>query len=241
MALVDSLARIEIDQINRLPWQLNNEKPGLERKEKEIREFLTNEVHAFYGAVFLNGMFLKRKEHVIKLMADSTATPDIYNRDWEMLVERLAMEMKENMKPIPNSADYADLMASMAYSLSAYRQYDFPQNPVKTLDEMVMENLFNYDTTLFQDNRSRFAYELQGLHRYLNDQLFFSPALLHAVYSLQAKYPGSENLQYYESRIAKLKASLEASGRSFHEGKIIRTNYQSFEYNTPQNLDHRLS
>jgi thiol-disulfide isomerase/thioredoxin len=146
-----------------------------------------------------------------------------------LLIEKLAMEMKGDMKAIPNSPDYTELMESMGYALSAYRQYDFPQDPAKSLDEMVMDRLFNYDTTLFKDKRSQFVYEIQGLHRYLNDQLFFSPALLHAVYALQAKYPGSENLLFFESRIEKLKASLEASGKSFDEGKLIRANYQSFD------------
>lgn len=229
MAIIDSLAQIEIKQIDQLPWRINFEKPTIQKKDEEIREFLINEVHAFYGAIFLNGMFLKRKEHVIKLMTDSTAAPDIYNRSWEVLIEDFTAQMKKNLNPAPNSADYMDFMESWAHTLSSYKQYDFPQDPTVTLDEMVTARLFNYDTTLFKDEKSRFAYELSGLQLYLNDQLFFSPGLLHAVYELQAKYPNSANLEFYTPHIEKLKASLAASLQPFGKAKIIGVSFKSFD------------
>lgn len=228
MAIIDSLARIEIEQINRLPWRINLENRALQKKDEEIRAFLINEVHAFYGAIFLNGTFLKRKYHVFKLMADSSARPDIYNRGWEISIEDLAAQTKANLKAAPNSPDYLEFMESMAYTLSAYRQYDFPQDPTATLDEMVIDRLFKYDTALFKDEKSRFAYELSGLRRYLNDQLFFSPTLLHSVYDLQAKYPDSKNLEFYAPQIEKLRASLAASQQPFGKARIIGANYDSF-------------
>ena len=228
MAIVDSLTRLEIDQINRLPWRLNMEDPDMQKKDAEIRAFLINEVHAFYGAIFLNGMFLKRKEHVIKLMTDSTTIPDIYNRKWEVLIEKMAAEMKENLKATPNSPDYIQFMESMAYTLSSYQQYDFPQDPTVTLDQMVFDRVFGYDTMLFRNERAQFAYALGGLQRFLNDQLFYSPALLHAYYDLQTKHPNSRNLAFYVPKIEELKTSLTASSTSFSEGKIIRKNYLFF-------------
>jgi thiol-disulfide isomerase/thioredoxin len=229
MQLVDSLSTLEIDQIEHLPWRLNAERPTEEQKDEAIKEFLVNEVQSFYAAVFLNAMFLKRKEHVLKQMSDSTARPDIYNRDWELLIEKLIAEMKTGMKPLPNSPDYTDLLENMSYTVSDYRRYEFSQNPEKTLDQMVVERLFHYDTTLIKDEKSRFAHELKALHLYLNDQLFYSPELLHAVYALQTKYPGSEHLKFFEPKIEKLKASLEASGKAFDDGKLIRAGYQSFD------------
>jgi rRNA maturation protein Rpf1 len=76
--------------------------------------------------------------------------------------------MKENLKSIPSSPDYTDLMESMAHMLSSYRQYEFPQNP-GSLDEEVINRLFKYDTLLFSDSKTRLAFELGGLQRYLND------------------------------------------------------------------------
>lgn len=229
LAVVDSLAQIEIDQINRLPWRLDVENPAVQKKDQEIRDFLISEVHAFYGAVFLNGMFLKRKEHVLTMMQDSTAKPNIYNRNWELLIEDLRAEMKENLKVATGSPDYIEFIESMAQTLRGYRQYDFPQNPAATLDEMVTDRLFNYDTTLFADAKSRMAYELSGLHRFLNDQLFFSPLLLHAVYDLQAKYPASENLKFFTPHIEKLKKSLVVSASEYPDAKIIGANISSFD------------
>ena len=227
--VIDSLAQIELDQINRLPWRLDVENPTVQKKDKEIRDFLINEVHAFYGAVFLNGMFLKRKEHVTTMMQDSTAKPDIYNRDWELLIEGLHAQMKENLKVAAGSPDYIEFMESMAHTIHVYKQYDFPQNPAATLDEMVTDRLFNYDTTLFADAKSRQAYELSGLHLYLNNQLFFSPSLLHAVYTLQTKYPQSENLRFFAPHIEKLQKSLEVSATEYPDARIIGANISSFD------------
>ncbi len=145
-----------------------------------------------------------------------------------IFIEKLAEQSKQNLKVATNSPDYIEFIESMASALSSYKTYNFPQNPTTSLDEMVVNRLFNYDTTLFRDKKSRFAYELSGLQLHLNDQLFFSPALLQSVYALQAKYPKSANLDFYKPQIEKLKTSLEASHQEFEKGKIIGTNYHSF-------------
>jgi thiol-disulfide isomerase/thioredoxin len=228
LAVLDSLKKIEIDQIDKIPIAIDRENKSDEDREKEIKKFLINEVHAFYGAVFLNGMFLKRKDQVIKKLTDSTSNPNVYNPDWEVLVERLIEQAKADLDVIPNSPDYVDFMQAMAYAQESYKQYDFPQNPSMSLDEMVMQRLFNYDTTLFHDRKARFAYELAGLQLYLNDQLFYSPALLHAVYDLQSKHPGSIHFEFYNDRIDKLKYSLEKSKEDFRGAKIIHAKFDSF-------------
>jgi thiol-disulfide isomerase/thioredoxin len=229
LALLDSLMQIELAQINQLPNPINIETSNAEIKAKEIQDFLVNEVHAFYGAIFLNGMFLKRKDHVIKTMVDSTAKPDVYNHEWEVLIERLSEQTKKNLRPIPNSPDYIDFMESMAYTLSSYKQYNFPQNPTRSLDDELTNRLFKYDTSLFFNKNARFAYELSGVQRFLNDQLFYSPALLHAIYDLQSKYPTSSHFQFYEEKIETLKNSLFVSKQEFKKAKIIRSNFNSFD------------
>lgn len=228
LALVDSLKQIEIDQINHLPRTINIENAAANRKEKEIQDFLINEVNAFYGAVFLNSMFLKRRDHIIERINDSTAKPDIYNRNWELLIEKLSEEVKTSLMPTPNSPDYIDFIESMAYTLANYKQYHFPQNLPATLDEVVTDRLFDYDTNLFQNEKVRFAYELSGIQRFLNDQLFYSPVLLHAVYDLQAKYPTSTHFDFYKQKIERLRHSLEISKQEFRIGKIIHGNFDSF-------------
>lgn len=223
LSVLDSLTQLEINQINQLPWKVNTENPVIQKKEEAVRAMLTNEVYAFYGAIFLNAMFLKRKEQI---SSDSSAKPNVYSRDWELLVEKLADEMKWKIKPLPNSPDYNDFVESMAYALKAYRQYYFPQNP-NLLDEMLIDHLYKYDTIVISDKKARFAYELSGLQRFLNDQLFYSPALLHAVYDLQKRYPNSANLDFYKPQIEKLRANLESAQHEFKGGKIINSNYNS--------------
>jgi len=225
--ILDSLKELEFKQINQLQNKVEPENNLIQKGEEEIFRFLTNEVNAFYGAVFLNGMFLKRSKHVTVLHMDSTAKPNIYNRDWELMIERLAIESK-NIQSIPNSPDYMEFIESMTHTQEAYKQYYFPQNP-GPLDEMVMNRLFKYDTLLINDSKSRFAYELNGLQLYLNDQLFYSPALLHSVYALQKKYPKSANMDFYKPKIEKLKANLESSQHEFESGKIISSNYGSLK------------
>lgn len=226
--LLDSLKQIELNQIEQLPKVVALEDPAAEKKQNEILEFLANEVHAFYGAVFLNGMFLKRKDHVSSILRDSTQNPNLYNREWELMVERLVEDAKLNLKPAANSADYLDLMESMVYTLENYQRYNFPQNPSMTLDDYVHKSLFGYDTALINDKPTRFAYELSGMHRYLNDQLFYSPALLHAIYDLQLKHSNSAHFEFFNEKIEKLKSNLELANRDFRGGRIIHANYDSF-------------
>lgn len=226
--IIDSLSNREIEQINELPWQINSENPTVQKKQEEIRAFLVNEVHAFYGAIFINGMFLKRKEQVTIMMNDSVAKPDIYSREWEQMIEQLTLDVKNDLMPIPNSPDYNDFMESMLYTLKNYKTYDFPQNP-PPLDEMMIDLLFKYDTVFLSDKDSRFANELSVINRFLNDQLFYSPALLQAMYAMQAKYPKSANLDYYKPQIEKLKTNLETAQQGFDEGKIISANLNSFQ------------
>ncbi len=94
---------------------------------------------------------------------------------------------------------------------------------------MVTNRLFKYDTSLFRDKKARFAYELSGIQLYLNDQLFYSPDLLHAVYDLQTKYPTSTHFDFYKEKIEKLRNSLETSSQDFRNAKIIQANYNSFD------------
>lgn len=226
--LLDSLIQHELDQINRLSFQIDLEDPSSDEKIKEIKSFLENEVQAFYGGVFLNGMFLKRKEQVIRLSKDSTAARNIYNQDWEEFIENYAFEAFNNLKSIPNSPDYIDNLESLMLTMDSYKDYGLPQS-TKSLDEIIVDQLFNYDKRFFSDKKSAFAYSLFVLQGYLMNQVAYSPILLYSVYELQNRYPDSELLKHYDPLVAKLEDYLKASQRSFNDGKIIHRKYDSFE------------
>jgi thiol-disulfide isomerase/thioredoxin len=74
----------------------------------------------------------------------------------------------------------------------------------------------------------RFAHELYALHIYLNDQLYYSPTLLHAVYDLQGRHPSSVHMQFYQPKIDKLKNGLETGKQPFAKAKVIEANFSSF-------------
>jgi thiol-disulfide isomerase/thioredoxin len=229
LLILDSLKQIELNQINQLPRTINIEHNDIEQKEKEVRNFLTTEVNAFYGAIFLKGMFLKRKEQISALKKDSTVERNIYNRDWEVLVEKLNEQAKVNLLPMTSSPDYLDFMVSMSYALSEYKKYHSLESHGTTLDDQVTNWLFKYDTTRFQDNKSIFANQLAGLQFYLNAPLYHSPTLLYAIYDLQAKHPNSKHFDFYKKQIQLLKTNLEKSQQEFSAAKIIRAKYESFE------------
>ncbi|MEM9833965.1 MAG: hypothetical protein AAF944_25260 [Bacteroidota bacterium] len=115
--ILDSLIQQEYQQIDTLLLTVDVEDSQADRKSKEIKDFLRNEVEAFYGAIFLSGMFLKRREHVTELHRDSTALVDIYNREWEQMIEAFADRAIHEIKPDTRSPDYIDLMESLSYIL----------------------------------------------------------------------------------------------------------------------------
>lgn len=229
MYSLDSLKQREIDQIDQLPIGLNAENPAPDILEKEIRSFLKNEVNTFYGSIFLNAMFLKRTDQIVATRIDSTKNHNYYNRDWELLIERFINEAKTNSKSVANSADYLDFMGSLIYTIENYRRYEFPQNPAKSLDEMAADKMVNYNTTLFPDAKTRFAHELDEMHVHVNNQLFYSPALLHSIYAIQAKRGPSAHFDYFKPKVEKLRTYLETSKEDFRGAKIIHANYSTFQ------------
>jgi hypothetical protein len=226
VGILDSLIQYEVRQINEISQTLDLEGSIQTRFSEEIKNFLINEVHAFYGSMFLNGMFLKRKDQFIEIIKDSTAALDIYNDDWERLIEKFAYDTKKNLLPAANSYDYNEMMESLAYTLSTYQEYHAPKL-TKSLDDYVKDRLLYFDTLLFSDERVSFAYIVSGLHRYLNDQMSYSPELLSVVYDIQARYPGSKNLAHFEPQIEKLKAYIKSSSEDFDKGIIVKGNYNS--------------
>ncbi len=224
--LHDSLMMIEMDRIDRLFTNISLENSDPKLEQERIKRFLINEVRAFYGGIFLNAMFLKRKEQIFNHKHDSVKT--IYNRDWEELIEQFAREVKTTITPSPNSPDYNDVIESLAYTMATYRQYDFPQSP-GLIDKLVLDDLENYDTSIFHDRKVAHMHELNKLQIYLNNDLFFSTTLLNAAYSLQQKYPESKNLAFYGEKIEKLKNGLLNAQGDFADARIIRSTEKTFK------------
>jgi thiol-disulfide isomerase/thioredoxin len=227
--ILDSLMQREFDRIQSLELSVGIENPEAKRMNDEVKQFLQNEVKAFYGGVFLGAMFEKRKDQVFKTMKDSLAAKDIYNEAWEGSIEEFIAAARVNIMPSSNSPDYNDYMEALAYTSAAYKQYDFPQDPDKTLDESIAEDLFHYDTAIFTDKKSAYVHQLTGIQRYLLDQLYYSPGLLHAIYDVEQKNPGSSHLKHFEPLVAKVKASVAASEKDFNKGKIITKNHNSLK------------
>ena len=225
--ILDSLVQIELNQIHHLPMPVNLENSDAGRKDSEIKEFLINEVHSFYGSMFLKGMNQKRQKQVEILMKDSTAALYMYNKQWETLIETFIFESKKNITPNAASFDYNEFIEYLSLTIGNYKIYHYPKNTT-SLDEYVTKRLSGYDSLLFVDEKSALAYRISGLKLYLENQLFYSPALLSAIYELQMKYPGSKNIEHFTPQIEKLKDYLESSTQNFDQAMIIKTKFTSF-------------
>ena len=215
LAKMDSLAQIEISQVEQMI--------GVEKSDPQVINFLKNEIYAFYAANFLNGLYLKRVTEIKARGSDSTARPNIYNRDWEILVEQMKDQLQA-LDPAPGSPDYTDFVEAMMMAMDEYQKYSFPKLENNTLDDWVSERLLHYDTTLLKDPKVRFGYELYGMNSFLGNQMMYSNTLLNAIKELQKKHPGSTHWKYYQPKIDALKAYLEKSVDS----NIITDKYSTF-------------
>ena len=223
---LDSMAQREIDEINKLNVQLDLEKTGSERPDQEIKDFLVNEVRAYYGTVFLNAMLLKKLAQIRKIYEDSTASLTIYNKRWKDLIEVFADDVHHNLRPIPNSSDYNELIRVLPYIMKSYKEYDFPHP--KSIDDDIYEKLLSPDSLFLNDSKTVIAYRLNYLHIFLNSEMFYSPALLDAVYQLQIEYPELAHWELLEPMIEKVEASILAGSKDYDKAVILKTHYTSF-------------
>jgi len=57
-------------------------------------------MHAFYGTVFLSGMFMKRATEIRAAGNDSTkVTYEKYGPEWERLIEYFMAKWKDELRP----------------------------------------------------------------------------------------------------------------------------------------------
>jgi len=226
LSALDSLIQREVNKINNLNIKFDLETAESKIIDLEIKEFLINEVQAYYGNVFLNAMLLKKMAQQRKVYEDSSISLLIYNKKWQDMIESFSDYLYLNMEPIANSSDYNEMVRILKYTVDSYKQLDF--NQPKTIDEDVYNKLLRPDSLLFNDSSTVIAYRLNYLHIFLNSDIFYSPVLLDAVYQLQDQYPDLSHWDLLNPLIEKLQNSIHAAGKEFKKAKILKTNYVTF-------------
>ncbi len=226
LSALDSLIQNEVNKINRLNIKFDLENSESKITDLEIKEFLINEVRAYYGNVFLNAMFLKKVAQQIKVQEDSSISLLIYNKKWQDMIKSFSDYLYLNMEPIANSSDYNEMIRILEYTMDSYKRLDF--NLPKTLDEDVYNKLLRPHSLLFNDSRTVIAYRLNYLHIFLNSDIFYSPVLLDAVYQLQDQYPDLSHWDLLNPLIEKLQNSILSAGKEFDKAIIVKTNYVTF-------------
>jgi len=230
ISIIDSLTQVELDQIKLLGLNTNSEKSG-SLITNDIRNFLENEVRAFYGTTLLSGMMLKRFAQGRALLKDSVAPLTIYNREWEKLVESYLLNASKTIKPSANSHQYNEFIQTIGYTGTDYRIYNFDP-PDITNDEYIVNALLKPPPPkldpLLLNRDVILAKKLNALSVYLYTQTFYSPVLLSSIRELKSQYPDSELLARFEPQIEKLKAYLKSTAADYNKAKIVETNYLRF-------------
>ncbi|UZR98443.1 TlpA family protein disulfide reductase [Chondrinema litorale] len=229
---IDSLTQIELTQINQLSNQLLIEHPEKSQKTEEIKQFLTSQVRAFYGSVFLNGMLLKRIEQNSLLNENPIVPHTIYNDEWIKLTEDFFTGITNNIKPTANSFEFNEFISNLTYTLENYKDIQLSQATISN-DELVIERLLQpklrlLDSLSLLDSSVVFAYKLENLNRFLNTQTFYSPTLLYAVHQMKKQFPNSKYFSEFDNEIEKLEAYVTSSSEQFDRAKVIETEYLHF-------------
>ncbi len=193
----------------------------------DLRSYLEDEINSYYGGIFLNAMFLKRRDQVSALKVNPDTALTMYNRNWERLIERFFQEFASREQR-PSSFRYNELMHAVDYTSGSYRDYNLPENPL-SLDEMVFKDIISPEyplDSLFElNNDTKYALLISRLRNKVNSQMFYSPVMKQAIDSMQARYPGSEQLELLEKYFKDLDDYLESQTSPYSKAVIIEENY----------------
>ena len=233
LQIIDSLTRIENDQVELLGHTLHDENIDAKTASEEVKTFLKNEIMAFYGGIFLSGMFGKQYDQLNGIYNNPDTILNAYNRGWEKLVEHFFSEISESVTLSPASLDVNELVQWLKIAKKDYQRYDVRPSS-KSNDQYIIKALLNPDSTLLNnaihlDDKSILAAKVSSLHLYLNNQTFYSPTLLYAYNELKKQYPNSIHIIQFEPQLEKLKAYLKSSSENFDKAKFIDTNYYQFQ------------
>jgi hypothetical protein len=186
VALLDSLIRIELNQLALIGSTLTSETSDTKKATPELKKFMAIQIHSFYGTVFLSAMMLKRIDQAALLLKDAEASDLIYNEEWEELTEYYLINSSKNITPLPASFEYNEFILSSAYTIENYKKYDF-NGPTITDDELVIERLLQLQPVVLDslgliNDQAVLAYKVHNLSRFLYTQTFYS-----LFYSTQSK------------------------------------------------------
>ncbi len=223
---LDSMIQGDLNSIYAIE-KINLEESSVSDLFQEVKKHLINEIKAYYGEVFLNAMHLKKMNQLIAINRDPTAKRNIYNDTWKSLIESFNNSIREEIEPTPNSPYYNEFMRLHSVVNSTYQDDEF--NEPATIDMSVYETLVGYDSLLFNDSKTVFAYKLNYLKSYLETDLYYSPALLDITNQLKSEYPDSHYWHLLEPNIDRMRNSIVASGKRYKEAEIIKTNYTTFQ------------
>ncbi|MGK7390040.1 MAG: TlpA family protein disulfide reductase [Candidatus Cyclobacteriaceae bacterium M2_1C_046] len=226
--VMDSLIQKEVDQINALENNIQNEKSYTD-ESKEIKAFLINEVKAFYTSAFLIGMSRKKYDQARLFEEDPSASYSIYNEQWINLLKQLINVSQKEIKAAPNSKDYNGYVRYLFLKVENEEYKNYETNPEgMSLDERINFMLFESDSVLSIDENSLFSLRLYEFSKYLTGQLFYSPALIDAVYEFKRRYPESAHIENLQPYIEKLENYVIESSKEYNKAQVIETNYTTF-------------
>ena len=223
--MLDSLIQREASQIEKLPHPVS-ENPAAHKQYAEIKKFLTDEMQNAYAVVFLNGMWLKRKEQIEKLAADPQAERRTYNKQWEEMIIELCRNKKPQDNPMVNSKDYYDWLGMYSNALETYNLYAYPKASDVSRDQNIPKALFKMDSIYKLDKKYHLAVTLPTLQNFLYKETDYSITLLNNVYLLQSMYPESEHIQFYNSQVKKIETYLKTA--PYEKAIILEDSVQTF-------------
>lgn len=223
--ILDSLIQSETKQIEKLP-QTISESPLVRKHDAEIKKFLTDEMQNAYAVVFLNGMWLKRTEQMKRLSADPSAGRTVYDKQWEEIILELCKNKKPGDNPMVNSKDYYDWIVMYADVLQTYNQFKYPKPSTSSRDQYIPQGLFKMDSVYQLDKKYHLAVTLPTLQYFLQKETDYSPVLLNNVYLLQAMYPDSEHIKFFEPQVKKVETYLKTP--PYKKAIIIEDSTETF-------------
>ncbi|MEM6526406.1 MAG: TlpA disulfide reductase family protein [Bacteroidota bacterium] len=226
---LDSLISAEINSLNSLHIveSENSSNEYAQLPIQRIKEFMRNEIKAYYACVYINGLNNRRVKQMRVLKKDPNVEMTIYNSEWEKLSEDFLANINRKVNPTTNSIDFNTLLFKLDFFKDQYNIYEF-ESDRRSTDEMIYDALIHPDTTFFNSKQTKLSSRIQALKIYMENQFFYSPTLLDCYYQLEKMYPGSIHLKFFEPQVNNLRSYIKTNSKDFNEAQLIKTNFTRF-------------
>ena len=198
-----------IDSLIQQDVQIFKKQQTLFDENSLIKEFIQNEIRAFYGAIFLMGIYTKYKQAKLK--------NHHFELHWKNTLKDFIQKTKNTIEPIPHSKEYMEFLQCLSLALYVLEE-DHSQK--KSTDEMIKRYFSKPYTTLKLDDKSAYGWSMYGLQQYLINQYYYSPVLLDQINILQKQYPNSKIIAFYKPWIIKLKSYIKKAPPAKKEAKF---------------------